>query len=110
MTKHEILIVQKMQRAAIVLAKRAARKEIERQIRARGERLHDYSAKDLALMAEVYFAGHMERLIAEARQAVELMRREGFFGKRGLSLTPQVSQSWGPEKSPVISTEAIFPG
>jgi hypothetical protein len=53
--------------AVRVLAREAAKRQIKNQIRARGERISDYSNKDLTLRAEAMLATHPE-LIVEARE------------------------------------------
>jgi hypothetical protein len=52
--------------AVRVFAKQAAKRAITNQIRAKGERISDYSNKDLTLRAEAWLEAHPE-LIVEAR-------------------------------------------
>jgi hypothetical protein len=69
MTRAELRAERKAQlaRTAIaVFARMAAKDEVKRNIRAQGLRLHDFSARDLALRAEAWLEAHPE-LIAEAR-------------------------------------------
>ena len=60
-------------RAAVgVFAMQAAKRAIKNQLRAQGLRVHDLSARDLTLRAEMWLAWH-PALLAEAREkAVEL--------------------------------------
>ena len=52
--------------AVRVLAQLAAKAAIKAQIRAQGLRLHDFTARDIAIQAEAWLAAHPE-MIAEAR-------------------------------------------
>jgi hypothetical protein len=53
--------------AVRVFAREAAKRAVRNEIRARGERLHDYSNKELMLRAEQFLEQHPE-LIAQARE------------------------------------------
>jgi len=53
--------------AVRVFAKMAAKRAITNQIRARGERISDYSNKELTLRSEAWLVQHPE-LFAEARE------------------------------------------
>ena len=55
--------------AVRVCAMQAAKRAIKNQLRAQGLRLHELSARDLTLRAEIYLAWHPE-LIAQARERV----------------------------------------
>jgi hypothetical protein len=52
--------------AVRVLAKLAAKKIVQNQIRAQGLRLHDFAAKEISQRAEAWLEAHPE-LIVEAR-------------------------------------------
>jgi hypothetical protein len=53
--------------AVATLARSAAKDEAKRQIRAQGLRVHDFSAKEISLRAEAWFAAHPDEMIAEGR-------------------------------------------
>jgi len=53
--------------AVRVFAKMAAKRGVIAQIRARGERISDYSNRDLMLLAEAMVASHPE-IVAQARE------------------------------------------
>ena len=58
--------------AVSVFAMQAAKRAVKNQLRAQGLRLHDLSARDLTLRAEVWLAWHPE-LIADARARAEAL-------------------------------------
>jgi hypothetical protein len=47
-----------------------AKQAVQSQIRARGERIAQYSCRDIALLANAYFAQHQEELINKAAAVV----------------------------------------
>jgi hypothetical protein len=57
-------------RAVIALAHRRAKRLVQASIRAKGQRLADFSAREIALLAEDYLAQHRAELIAEAENAI----------------------------------------
>jgi DNA-binding PucR family transcriptional regulator len=66
-------ILERMQRhrhAVIVLAMQRAKRVVQANIRAKGQRLADFSAREITLMAEDYLAQHREQLRAEAEPAI----------------------------------------
>ena len=63
------------------IAHRLARDAVKRQLRDRGLKVSHFSAKEISLLAEEYFAQHPE-LINEAVTAVERLRTGGYLGKR----------------------------
>ena len=66
MTRQERKAIQA--RAAVgVLAMQAAKREVKAQIRARGERLCNFTGRDITLRAEAWLAEHPE-MFAEARE------------------------------------------
>ena len=77
------------------IAHRIARDAVKKQLRDKGLRVSHFSAKEIALLAEEYFAQHPE-LINEAATVVERWRVEGYLGKRAQAvrnpprLTPPV--------------------
>jgi hypothetical protein len=56
--------------AVITLAHQRAKKIVQANIRAKGQRLADYSAREIALLAENYLAQHRQELIAEAENVI----------------------------------------
>jgi hypothetical protein len=77
------------------IARGLARDAAKRQLRDRGLKVSHYSAKEISVLAEEYFARHPE-LINEAVTAIERLRVGGFLGKRAQAvrnpprLTPPV--------------------
>ncbi len=64
---------QRMAHAAIrAFAKMSAKRKVIEQIRARGQRVSDYSNKELTLQAEAWLEAHPE-LIVEARASAARM-------------------------------------
>jgi hypothetical protein len=85
--------MQRFNSAVRTIALYRAKKAVQAQIRARGERISDYSCRDMSIMANDHFAQHQEELINRAT-AVCLTFRE-FAGCANL-VTPAQSQS-GPK-------------
>jgi len=57
--------------ATAVLAEQRAKKIVMAMVRAKGERISDYTNRDLSLMAESYMAEHWEELLPGARALAE---------------------------------------
>jgi hypothetical protein len=57
-------------RAVIALAHQRAKRLVQAGIRAKGQRLSDFSAREITLLAEDYLAQHRAELIAEAENAI----------------------------------------
>jgi hypothetical protein len=57
-------------RAVIALAHQRAKRLVQASIRAKGQRLSDFSAREIALLTEDYLAQHRAELIAEAENAI----------------------------------------
>jgi hypothetical protein len=57
-------------RAVIALAHQRAKRRVQASIRAKGQRLGDFSAREIALLAEDYLAQHRAELVAEAEHAI----------------------------------------
>jgi hypothetical protein len=67
------LALERMQRhrhAVMVLAMQRAKKAVLATIRAKGQRIADFSAREIALLAEDYLAQHGEQLRVEAEEAI----------------------------------------
>jgi hypothetical protein len=56
--------------AVVTLARREAKKAVVAQIRAQGLKVHQFSAKDLARMAEAELERNRAELVAEAIQVI----------------------------------------
>jgi hypothetical protein len=56
--------------AVAVLAHQRAKRLVQASIRAKGQRLSDFSAREIALLAEDYLAQHRQELIAEAENVI----------------------------------------
>jgi hypothetical protein len=62
--------LQRHRRAVIALAHQRAKRLVQASIRAKGQRLADFSAREIALLAEDYLAQHRQELIAEAENVI----------------------------------------
>jgi hypothetical protein len=71
MTAREQLAEQRLRGATITLARQQAKRRVQAQIKAEGKRVHEYSHKQLMLMADEYLAAHREELMAQARVLAE---------------------------------------
>jgi hypothetical protein len=65
------------------LALQAARKVVQRRLKAQGRRLPEVEYKEIMAMARDYLAQHPAELIAEAKSIVDLWASQGRFGPRG---------------------------
>jgi len=57
------------------LAKQQAKRDIQHLIRAKGQRISDYSCRELSLMAEQYLSEHLDELMPRARTLAEEILR-----------------------------------
>ena len=62
--------MQRFQLAVRTIALLKAKKSVQAQIRARGQRISDYSCREMSVMAEAHLAQHREELINIATQVV----------------------------------------
>ena len=62
--------MQRHRHAVMVLAMQRAKKAVQANIRAKGQRIADFSAREITLLAEDYLAQHREQLWAEAEHAI----------------------------------------
>ena len=62
--------MQRFNCAVRTIALYRAKKAVQAQIRARGERISDYSCRDMSIMANDHFAQHRDELIARATEVV----------------------------------------
>ena len=87
------------------IARLRARNAVKKQLRAKGLRVSHFSAKEISILAEEYFAQH-PGLINEAATVVERMRVEGHLGKRAQAvcnpprLTPPVRANLSSDAQP----------
>jgi hypothetical protein len=58
--------MQRFQSAVRTITFFKAKKAVQAQIRARGERIADYSCREMSMMAEAHFARHRDELINKA--------------------------------------------
>ena len=64
------------------MARYRAKKNVIAQIRARGDKVHHYSARQIAELAEAELERNRASLFEEAKAVVEQWTAQGFFGKR----------------------------
>jgi hypothetical protein len=57
-------------RAVITLAHQSAKRTVQANIRAKGQRIADFSAREITLLADDYLAQHREQLSAEAKRVI----------------------------------------
>jgi hypothetical protein len=65
--------IQKLQQhrsAVITLAHLSAKKAVKRQLQARGAKLGEFSARDIAIIADAWFDAHRNEQIAEAEHTI----------------------------------------
>jgi hypothetical protein len=101
---------QRRYHAVITLAIHKARRIVQDQIRARGEKVSHYAAKDITLLAEQYLNEHRHELIREAWVRVQAMTAEGFFGKRAQRDCANLSsdaQTAKPHKSTTSTVQML---
>jgi hypothetical protein len=67
MTARELAAQIRLRAATHTFAHQQAKRMVKHQIAAAGEKIWDYSARDLAIMATEYLAEHREELIPQAR-------------------------------------------
>jgi hypothetical protein len=95
LTVYEAALRVRMISGACTIAHRLTRDAVKRQLRDRGLKVGHFSAKEISILAEEYFAQHPE-LISEAATRVERLRVEGYLGKKAQAvrnpprLTPPV--------------------
>ena len=66
-------ILERLQRhrsAVAVLAMQSARRAVRAQIRANGQKIAQFSAREISVLAEAHLAQHRERLRAEAEHTI----------------------------------------
>ncbi len=58
--------MRRYRRAVIIIARYRAKQAVREQIRARGQKIAQYSCREIAEQAEAYMAQHLEELIAKS--------------------------------------------
>jgi hypothetical protein len=74
---------QTMNGAVVVLAWRSAKEAVKLSLRAQRLKLQQFSAREIAVLAEDYLADHRAQLIHQAREIVDHWNAQGRFGPRG---------------------------
>jgi hypothetical protein len=62
--------MQRFRSAVRTIALLRAKKAVQAQIRAKGERLSEYSCRDISLLAEAHLTQHLDELVARATLVV----------------------------------------
>jgi len=88
--------------AVMTLAHQRAKKAVLAQLRAKGLRPAQFSARDIAVMADGYYAQHMEALITEAVK--DVMTWPGFARWRCVNLNTN-AQAMEPCSVTTISVQ-----
>jgi hypothetical protein len=70
-TAREMKAQLRLRCATATLAKQQAKKSVTKMLAAQGRRVHEFSAKELSLLAEDYLAKHREELMAKAKVCAE---------------------------------------
>jgi hypothetical protein len=70
MNKRQEEAMAKLHRATMAFAKQRAKQAVLSDIRAKGQKIADFSCLQINLLAQDYFAKNMEQLITDAVQAV----------------------------------------
>jgi hypothetical protein len=76
MTARELAAQLRLRCATATLAKQQAKKRVTKMLAAQGRRVHEFSAKELSLLAEDYLAKHREELMAQAAMVAEQILRK----------------------------------
>ena len=69
-TKRELAALQRYRQTVLILAHKRAKREVERELRAKGIRTTLFRPAEISALAHDYLAQHKERLIAEAEEAI----------------------------------------
>jgi hypothetical protein len=80
---------QRFNSAVRTIALYRAKKTVQAQIRARGQRISDYSCRDISLLANEHFAQHKEELINIAAQVVATFPEFSRYGCANLVTNAQ---------------------
>jgi hypothetical protein len=82
LSKYEASLRASMIGGVITIAHSRARDAVKRELQGRGLKVSHFSAKQISILAEEYFAQHGAELLPEAITTVERMRAQGHLGKR----------------------------
>jgi hypothetical protein len=93
--------MQRFHGAVRTIALYRAKKAVQAQIKARGQRISDYSCRDITVMAEAEFERNREELIARATQMVATFPE---FSRYGCA---QISSDAQKEKAQKSITSAV---
>jgi hypothetical protein len=97
-------LMQHQRSATYSLALQRAKRTVEWQLRAQGEKISHYSHRELVQLAEAELERNRHELIAWAKPIVEQWTREGMFGKRaqrafGANLTTNAQKENEPNST-----------
>ena len=81
----------KLRYAAMAWAMQSAKTAVKEDIRAKGQKLGQFSCKEISLLAEDYFAAHMEELVTKA--AHDVATWPGFAKLRASAQWPTCSRN-----------------
>jgi hypothetical protein len=76
LTAKEMMAQIRLRSATATLAKQQAKKKVKALIAAQGRRIHEFSAKELSLLADDYLAEHRDELMAKAKVVAEEILRK----------------------------------
>ena len=82
LTKYEAALRASMIGGVITIAHSRARDAVKRELKGRGLKVSHFSAKQISILAEEYFAEHGAELLPDAITTVERWRAQGYLGKR----------------------------
>jgi hypothetical protein len=86
-----------------VPAKQSAKRAVRAQIRANGQKIAQFSAKEITLLAEAHLAQHRERLRTEAEHAIATWPGFAYLRVPGANLTINAQT----EKLPISTTSTL---
>ena len=95
--------LQRHRSAVAVLAMQSARRAVQAQIRANGQKIAQFSARKISVLAEAHLAQHRERLRAEAEHAIATWPEFAYLRVPGANIKT-VAQ---PENEPKSTTSAV---
>jgi hypothetical protein len=85
--------LQRFRSAVMTIAHYQAKQAVKAQIRARGERISDYSCREMSVMAEAEFARNREELINKAVQVVASFPEFSRYGCANLPTNAQTQNT-----------------
>ena len=95
--------LQRHRSAVAVLAMQSAKRAVRAQIRANGQKIAQFSAREISVLAEAHLAQHRERLRAEAEHTIATW--PGFAYLRVPSANIKANAQ--SEKPPISTTSAV---